>query len=161
MKISVSLGNIDEAIRQLEEYEKSLPEKCRRLVERLTEEGVLIAKEKIVSMAAFEDGDLLSSMQGFMYKEGNKGLIIAGCKHAAFVEFGTGVIGKGKQHPDIPVPWTYDGNGHGEDGWYYYDEGQGRYRFTKGMPSRPFMYETAKELRDRLTEYAREVFKSD
>lgn len=161
MKICVSLGSIDEAIRQIEEYEKSLEEKCRRLIQRLTDEGVLIAKAKIVSMGAFEDGELEASMRGLMYKEGNKGFIIADCKHAAFVEFGTGVIGKGKQHPDIPVPWTYDYNEHGEDGWYYYDEDQGRYRFTKGMPSRPFMYETAEELRKKLTEYAREVFKSD
>ncbi len=161
MKISVSLGNIDEAIRRIEEYEKSLPDKCRKLIQRLTDEGVSIARAKIVSMGAFEDGELLESMQGLLYKEGNKGMIVADCKHAAFVEFGTGVVGKGKQHPDIPVPWTYDSNEHGEDGWYYYDKEQGRYRFTKGMPSRPFMYETAAELRNKLTEYAKEVFKSD
>lgn len=165
MKIKVSIGNIDEAIRQIEEYEKSLNEKCRKLVQRLVDEGVLVAKAKLISLGAFESGELVSSMQGFMYKEGNKGLIIADCKHAAFVEFGTGVVGSNKPHPDIPedmpVTWIYDSNEHGEDGWYYYDEQQGRYRFTKGMPSRPFMYETAADLRDKLTEYAKEVFKSD
>lgn len=167
MKIRVSLGNIDEAIRQVEEYEKSLKEKIQKLVERLVNEGVEIAKVKIVSMGAFEGGELLASMQGLMYKEGNKAFVIADCKHAAFVEFGTGVVGKGKQHPNIPVspdmpyPWVYDSNEHGENGWYYYDKKQGRYRFTKGMPSRPFMYETAEDLRSNLAEYAKEVFKSD
>lgn len=161
MKIKVSLGNVDEAIRQVEEYEKSLKEKIQKLLQLLADEGVDIARAKIISMGAYEDGDLLASMQGLIYKEGDKAFIIVDCKHAAFVEFGTGVVGSNKPHPDIPVAWTYDSNSHGEDGWYYYDEDQGRYRFTKGMPSRPFMYETAEELRSRLAEYAKEVFKSD
>lgn len=161
MKITVSLGNIDEAIRQVEEYEKSLAEKVRRLIQKLADEGAEIARAKIISMGAVETGDLAASVNGFMYKEGNKALIIADSKTAAFVEFGTGVRGSNKPHPDMPVTWIYDSNGHGEDGWYYYDEDQGRYRFTKGMPSRPFMYETAAELRNKLTEYAKEVFKSD
>lgn len=161
MKIKVSLSNIDEAIRLVEEYEKSLEEKIQKLLQLLADEGAEIARAKIISIGAYEDGDLLASLQGLMYKEGNKAFVIADCKHAAFVEFGTGVVGANKPHPDIPVPWAYDSNSHGEDGWYYYDEDQGRYRFTKGMPSRPFMYETAEELRSRLTEYAKEVFKSD
>ena len=48
--------------------------------------------------------------------------------------------------------------GANPEGWWYYDEKQGRKRWTKGMPSRPFMYETARDLERKVVEIAREVF---
>ena len=155
-KITVSLGNIDDAIRQIEEYEKKVQEKIKEFLTRLLEDGANIAKAKIIELKAVESSELQDSFQYTLYKEGNKGIIFTDCSHACFVEFGTGVRGSASPHPTIP--WAYDSNGHGEDGWYYYDTKQGRVRFTQGMPSRPFMYETARELEQKAVEIAREVF---
>lgn len=155
-KITVSLGNIDDAIRQIEEYEKKVQEKIKEFLTRLLEDGANIAKAKIVELKAIESSELQGSLQYTLYKEGNKGIIFTDCSHACFVEFGTGVRGSASPHPTMP--WAYDSNGHGEDGWYYYDTKQGRVRFTQGMPSRPFMYETARELEQKAVEIAREVF---
>lgn len=155
-KITVSLGNIDDAIRQIEEYEKKVQEKIKEFLTRLLEDGANIAKAKIIELKAVESSELQDSFQYTLYKEGNKGIIFTDCSHACFVEFGTGVRGSASPHPTMP--WAYDSNGHGEDGWYYYDTQQGRVRFTQGMPSRPFMYETARELEQKAVEIAREVF---
>lgn len=155
-KITVSLGNIDDAIRQIEEYEKKVQEKIKEFLTRLLEDGANIAKAKIIELKAVESSELQDSLQYTLYKEGNKGIIFTDCSHACFVEFGTGVRGSASPHPTMP--WAYDSNGHGEDGWYYYDTKQGRVRFTQGMPSRPFMYETARELEQKAVEIAREVF---
>ena len=155
-KITVSLGNIDDAIRQIEEYEKKVQEKIKEFLTRLLEDGANIAKAKIIELKAVESSELQDSFQYTLYKEGNKGIIFTDCSHACFVEFGTGVRGSASPHPTLP--WAYDSNGHGEDGWYYYDTKQGRVRFTQGMPSRPFMYETARELEQKAVEIAREVF---
>lgn len=155
-KITVSLGNIDDAIRQIEEYEKKVQEKIKEFLTRLLEDGANIAKAKIIELKAVESSELQDSLQYTLYKEGNKGIIFTDCSHACFVEFGTGVRGSVSPHPTMP--WAYDSNGHGEDGWYYYDTKQGRVRFTQGMPSRPFMYETARELEQKAVEIAREVF---
>ncbi|MBE7091736.1 MAG: HK97 gp10 family phage protein [Clostridiales bacterium] len=155
-KITVSLGNIDDAIRQIEEYEKKVQEKIKEFLTRLLEDGANIAKAKIIELKAVESSELQDSFQYTLYKEGNKGIIFTDCSHACFVEFGTGVRGSASPHPTMP--WAYDSNGHGEDGWYYYDTKQGRVRFTQGMPSRPFMYETARELEQKAVEIAREVF---
>lgn len=42
---------------------------------------------------------------------------------SAYIEFGTGLIGKGK-YPDSRIPprvgWVYDVNDHGTKGWWYY-----------------------------------------
>jgi hypothetical protein len=41
-------------------------------------------------------------------------------KHIAYVEFGTGIIGKSSPYEGkLPFYWQYDYNEHGENGWYY------------------------------------------
>ncbi len=76
-----------------------------------------------------------------------------------FVEFGTGIVGSKAPHPTSGEHgYSYDTNGHGNDGWYYFDEKGNRIRWTRGMPSRPFMFETAVELSESIEDTAREVF---
>ena len=155
-KIVVNLGNVSAAIEEIEKYQKRLENNIKEFLTRLLETGVEISKAKIMELGAFDNGELHDSLSYMLYKEGNKGIIFTDCSHACFVEFGTGIKGANSPHPTMP--WAYDINGHGEDGWYYYDTEQGRIRFTQGMPSRPFMYETTKELEQRAVEIAREVF---
>ena len=158
-KITVSIGNIDNAIKQIENYEKKVKQNVEELLEKLLENGVQIAKNKIIvipPLPALESGELLRSLNKYIYIKGKMGIIFTDSEHACFVEFGTGVKGANSSHPTLSG--GYDSNGHGTDGWYYYDENQGRIRYTQGMPSRPFMYETARELERKVVEIAREVF---
>lgn len=166
-KIKVSLGNIDDAIRQIEEYEKKVQQNIKDFLSKLLEAGVDIARAKIMELGAIDSGELQNSLAFTLYKEGNKGILFTDCQHACFVEFGTGVKNNGSvgssPHPkggELGMTIGTYGKGYGAnpDGWYYYDTEQGRVRFTKGMPSRPFMYETAKELERKAVEIAREVF---
>lgn len=161
-KITVRLGNMDDAIEQLDRYEKKVQQNVKDFLTKLLDEGVEIAKAKLVNLppkAAVETGDLLASMKRDVIIEGNKGVILADNAHAVFVEFGTGVKGDNSKHPgmDIGKKSTKD-RAALADGWWYFDEQQGRTRFTEGMPSRPFMYETARDLERKVGEIAREVF---
>ena len=164
-RISVSLGNIDDAIRQLEEYEKKVQKKIEAFLKRLLDEGVEIAEAKIVSLSAVESGELLGSIKP-VQMDGNRGIVLVDNAHAVFVEFGTGVAKNGadRSHPKSgelglsPIGTYGKKKGANPDGWWYYDEKQGRKRWTKGMPSRPFMYETARDLERKVVEIAREVF---
>ena len=45
----------------------------------------------------------------------------------------------------------------GQYGWFYPGD-DGKWYFTQGMPSRPFMYETSLELMNLVVKTAREVF---
>lgn len=155
-KIKVTLGNIDKAIEELERYEKQVQKNIEDFIKKLLEEGVDIAKAQIIQLDAVETGEVRDSLKYTLYKEGRNGIIFTDNSHACYVEFGTGVRGAEGSHPTMP--WAYDSNGHGEDGWYYFDENQGRIRYTQGMPSRPFMYNTAKELEEKVVDIAREVF---
>lgn len=155
--IQLSEASINQAIKELKAYKRELNKNTRLLVQRLVEAGVEIAKQEVLTLGAFDSGELHDSLDGLMYTDGAHGIIFTNCGHAAFVEFGTGVVGSGSPHPTMP--WQYDVNQHGEAGWVYYDEKQGRFRWTKGMPSRPYMYLTARQLEEKVGEIAREVFK--
>ena len=158
-KITVSLGNIDDAISQLEDYEKKVQQNIKDFIKKLLDTGVEIAKATIFELDAVDTLGLYGSVKDpILYKDGKGGVIFTDSPYAAFVEFGTGVRGATDKHPTPPAGWKYDSNGHGEKGWYYYDNNQERVRFTQGMPSRPFMYSTAKEMERIATEIAREVF---
>jgi phage gpG-like protein len=158
-KITIQLSeeSIKAAIKELNKYKRELSQKANLLVQRLVEAGVEIAKQEVLTLGAFDSGELHDSLDGLMYTDGARGIIFTNCGHCAFVEFGTGVVGAASPHPTLP--WQYDVNDHGEKGWVYYDEKQGRFRWTKGMPSRPYMYLTARQLEEKVGEIVRDVFK--
>lgn len=157
---SLSVSEIRKAQKALQDYQKDLTKKCEEFVRKLAEKGVEIAKIKITDYDAIYTGELLASInseQGAVIQNGATWIIYTNCPWAKFVEFGTGVVGEHSPHPNISiVGWKYDVNEHGEKGWFYFRDGE--WHWTKGMPSRPFFYETAMDLRKEVVKTAREVF---
>lgn len=154
VNVSLSTKSINAAIREVERFKQDVIRKARLLVEKLTDYGVEIAKINVIEMGAVFSGELASSIEGYYSPALGAGFIRANAQYACFVEFGTGVIGKGNPHP-TPQGWKYDVNEHGNKGWFYFKDGQ--WHWTKGMESRPFMYETAKELERIVANVALEV----
>ena len=157
IRFSLDEKEINRAIREVKQFKKSFLEKCDRLVEALTDEGADIAKIQVAMLDAVYTGELMDSIEGYYSSSSNVGIIKAGAYYAAYVEFGTGVVGSQSPHPD-PQGWQYDVNGHGDKGWVYYDDEGGKFRWTKGFKSRPFMYNTARELEKVCKKIAEEVF---
>lgn len=158
-KISFGLSQreVKDAVRQIEQVRRNLPNKAKELVRRLTEMGVDIAKAKLVEFEAIDTGFLRDSIDGYFSESAGVGLIHTGnCLYAVFVEFGTGIIGKRNPHP-MGSADKYDVKEHGEDGWIYFDPARQQFRWTKGFYSRPFMYETAKDLEELCRQVAKEV----
>ena len=151
-------NDIDRAIKEVEQYKQEFQEKCNRLIQALTDYGVEVAKVQVTQLGAWYTGELMSSIEGYFSPTYGVGIIKAGAYYAAYVEFGTGVVGSSSPHPN-PQGWKYDVNAHGDDGWIYYDDYSGDFRWTKGFKSRPFMYNTARELEKECKRIALEVFK--
>lgn len=164
-KVGLSAREFRELADQIRDYRMDLQEKCEEFTRRLAEEGVAIAKANILSEEAIYTGELLNSMDfepGDIVSNGASYYIYTACPWAKFVEFGTGIVGSENSHPDTSVVgWKYDTNKHGKKGWHYFKDGA--WHWTQGMPSRPFMYNTASELRsmNTIANIAREVFGSD
>ena len=163
----LSKQSINMAIRRLNEYKKEVETKTIVLAQKLTDLGADIVRMKIVEMGAVDKGDLLSSVGGYFSPTFNMGVIQVTSEHAAFVEFGTGVALGNTLHPNAEylakASWNYGVGEHifttkdGKIGWIYPTD-DGEFRFTEGMSSRPFMYETALELDRQFEQIAREVF---
>lgn len=169
-KTDLSVKGIEQLKKELLNYKNvELRQKVNTLVRLLAEKGVLIAQANITSYDAIFTGELLSSISA-KNGGGTNGTaifyIVADSRHAVFVEFGTGQIGSEAPYP-YPLPpgvdWEYNSGktifeiSPGQYGWFY-PKGD-KWYFTQGMPSRPFMYETAMELQELILKTAREVFK--
>ena len=148
---SLNKASIDNAIREVEQYKKDLIAACNELVERLTREGETVAKMSVLSYPAVDTGELLGSITGVYDPSRHVGIIKADTYYAIYVEYGTGVRGGNNPHP------AGDGS-YRNSGWYYYNAREGKVKWTLGMPSRPFMYSTMRELENRFDSIATEVF---
>jgi hypothetical protein len=155
--INLNPKHIGRVIKDIEKYKRELTEKVNLLIGELTDYGVEVAKAQVRELGAWYTGELESSIEGYFSPSVGVGIIKAGAPYAVYVEFGTGIVGKSQPHPS-PDDWRYDINEHGESGWWYFNDYTGHPQWTKGMPSRPFMYNTARELENACERIAREVF---
>lgn len=166
----LSQSSIQNAIKQLRAYQDSLTYKCQMVAQKLAEKGVEIARVQIADLDAVFTSELLSSIHS-EYEESTKGggiwAVVAGSSHAAFVEMGSGIIGKQSPYPGkLPdgVTWNYASGktirqlADGRYGWFYPDD-DGNWYFTEGLPSRPFMYYTSLQLMKLVEKTVKEVFK--
>jgi hypothetical protein len=160
ISFGLSVKEVNEAIKQVEAYKKELTVKCQLLIEALTSQGVDIAKFHVRDLGAFYTGELESSIGGYYSPSLGVGIIYAGSWYAIYVCMGTGIAGQQSPHPlASEAGYVYDVNNHGEEGWVYFNDRDGRYHWTTGMPSRPFMYLTVKELDTICEKVAKQVFK--
>lgn len=167
IQVKLDPKSIADAIKELEAYKKEIETKARLLVQKLTEFGAEIVRIKIVEMGAVYSGELLSGVSGYFSPSLNAGFVRVTSDHVAFVEFGTGVVGQANPHVNgeylSKAAWQYATGAKifttkdGKVGWIYPTD-DGGYRFTEGMQSRPFMYETALELQREFPRIVKEVF---
>lgn len=142
MELSISLT--------IPDFEKEV----QNIVDNALDEIVLRLRAKLVEKLT-QYGLGGSSLIGRIdvHRISNGIVMSVGGEHATFVEYGTGIKGSRNPHPN-PTGWSYDTNNHGESGWWYPTDmsdpnptkrigSNGEvYAWTKGMASRPFMYET-------------------
>lgn len=168
VKLSASLGNIDNLIKGIEAYKDSLNRKIKTLVERLAEHGAYVARVEFSN--AFYAGE--NDVEIEVIHESDRSIILAKGEAVGFIEFGTGVMNP--DHPlkselGIPDHGTY-GQGKGKNrAWAYYGKQgtAGRYLkttekgdlfLTQGNPPACAMYIASKEIREVLPQIIKEVF---
>lgn len=166
IRVKLDPYSVSSAIVELQMYKEDLERRIRLLVKKLTERGADIARAKVADYDAVYSGDLLQSINGIM--DGNRGVIRVDSKYALFVEFGTGPIGKQNPHPLAESshykdePWYTAADGKPMDMIYDWtpietDDGNIIY-LAYGQPAKPFMHETARQLREELPGIIKEVF---
>lgn len=166
--IRCTLGTLDEAIREIEAYQRELPQKAQRLREAVAQRigdsaGVLFGGAVVDDML---NGTRYADVTVSIDSQENITLVIANGEDAVFVEFGAGVYHNGSAgsspHPEgARLGFTIGsyGEGHGKRKvWGYREDGDGPLILTHGAPAAMPMYNAMKNVLDQIAEIAKEVF---
>lgn len=159
MNIDMTLDpqSIQEAIKRVNFLKEKLATGLQELARMLTEDrGPRIAQMYIAQFPAVDTGALHDSMFGEYDSGTHTGHVKANVPYAVYVEFGTGIVGEDNPHPqkeelgiEYPAAEKYGMAGWwypSEDGWYTPKDSTVKLAWTMGMPARPFMYNTLREL---------------
>ena len=162
----LSRGGVARAARELDKFIANFNRNVADFMNRAGALGVQIATVTISAYGAVDTGELADSISCTEYDPSAHCVVVySKAPYAIYVEYGTGMVGAALPHPDIggfPPPLSeytgYDTNGHGEAGWTYVSDRDGKLHWTKGMISRPFMYHAYREVDRQLVKIAQEVF---
>lgn len=170
-KISVPLSTsgIDKLLREVEDYKAWLESHTEVFLDRLAQEGMAVASAGFSRAIYDGTNDVSVSVES---RDKRVRAVVAVGQSALFIEFGTGVTYP-DNHPEaaeLGMNRGEYGKGHGKQtSWGYYGDpgtnGELREKvngkvvvITHGNPANMPMYETVKELEQRLGEIAKEVF---
>lgn len=138
--IELSQKSVKEAQRRLRALKKKYPWIKREFVKRSLDFIETEARKNIIMFEAESQpswytpkGDLLNSWR----KNIAQGLLENVCDHAAWYEYGTGIVGAGT-HPNTRGGYLYDTSGNGASGWVFFAEGD--YHWTAGMKAHPYLH---------------------
>lgn len=163
-------SSIDHALKEIEAYKKWLNEKTQEFLAELAK----LAQEEAESNFSNAEYDGTNDVSVSVEDEGeNRKIIVARGEATLFIEFGTGVTNP-DNHPDKPPEIVGHGEygyklGSLEDGWRYKGEPgtngiqitEGKHKdeiLTKGNIANMCMYNTVKDLREKINDIAKRVF---
>lgn len=169
INVPLSIPAYDGLIRKIEDLGNWQSDRAIVFADRLAQEGMEIASIKFSQAVYDGTNDVSVTVEP---RGNNVRAVVATGGATLFIEFGTGVTYP-DDHPEageLGMKRGEYGQGHGkQQSWGYYGEpgtngvlkekkNGGFVVITHGNPANMPMYETVKELQDRLTEIAKEVF---
>lgn len=168
MHVTLRLRNdeINALINRIENKKKTLTDKSREFVERLSLIGIPVIQENI--NFALGDADKSHETQIILSEKGGiqtATLQVSG-EDILFIEFGAGVHFNGNPHGS-PHPkgkefgytiGDFSDKHHGlQDSWWYTDE-SGNSHYSQGTQATMPMYKAAMEIRKEMIAIAKEIF---
>lgn len=166
MKLTINAldpASINAAIKALNDYKKGLEDKVKKFAAKLAEIGREGAEGRFSPGNVIYDGtnDVVVTAE----EVGDGWVINADGKAVCFIEFGTGKFYQdtnrtyGGTIPEGVVDiGKYGHGGGGHPPWTFKDIVDGHSVYTWGNPGNLCLYYTSQEMRQKLTDVAKEVF---
>lgn len=166
-KINLDLfdtDSIDNAIKQIEEFQKEIDTKASETVKDVAEQSCLNYKAKISGLSGIVTDNNANGTHVNCTKVDDKTYSVNATGQALFVEFGTGITKADSQLARADISINGALVAHGEygkkkasnpDGWYdpYHK------RWTKGFGAKTPLYTTKKEAKALIQEKLKEKFR--
>ena len=175
IKISLSVGSVREAQKQLEQYKKDLIAKCEKFCRRLADKGITVAKQNVGEYGqyitfAIQTEPTAYGAKGVLYATSGlvthewvtaTGVMSADVSPLLMAEFGSGL--RGAINPRAGEfgmgVGTFPGQTHAEDpsGWWYQTL-DGVWHHSYGEEATMPMTRASAEMIDQIVTTAKEVF---
>lgn len=169
IQVNVTLGT--EGINQLKQYVQSLQGKLDMVLDKAEERVAEYGRTQLEHFAPTMsvDGNMPGNV--FVDDDGTMHRVIYAGKDVAYIEFGTGYVGKNNRYPDEVTlnkaiqesgytgdgsDW-YDVNKHGPAGWIYRRKDTGQYRHSRGMKPEAPVLKAKNETRKAVKMIVKEV----
>ena len=136
MGVTISVEGLEDVLDALESLtEKELFEAAKPGMRR----GLKLIQEDAQANCPVDTGELREKIKTRVRIDKNAltGEVYSGAPHGIYVEMGTGPKGE-KKHDGVNPEWGQQVT-YRTSGWVYPTE-DGGFRFTRGMPARPFLY---------------------
>ncbi len=168
IKCKLDTASLENAIKELQDYRKGIEDKVIVFVNLLLQDGIVVANARLGSTI----GDSTDAIVGFNVNDGGQ-LVSAEISlsgpDALFIEFGAGIAyNTGNQHPKASEfgygPGTYPSKhppnrAINPGRWVYRENGEKVWSIGT-MASMP-IYHASEEIRNKITQRAKEVFGSN
>jgi len=173
IRVPLTKEGIDNAIKELREYQKWLERKQKEFLDALAQEGLQVAESGFASAVYDGTNDVTCHIED---KGDTKRAVVAVGSTVLFIEFGTGVLYP-DDHPEAGANgmirggygygqgsniwgWTYRGD-PGTNGQPIYTGWQRGKVHTFGNPANKAMFRSKVELEQRFEQIARRIFTHD
>lgn len=165
IKIELSEGSIDNAIKQLEEFQERIQKNNRTFVKKLASIGKYKIEEVVQDIDP-EHSDKSFTVNMTPLDNDNSITITLNGEDVMFIEFSSGFT---YGINDYPLPsgepygvGTYPGQTHAydADGWTYWDKNSYTKKHSYGTPAYMPMYKAEEEIARKIIEIAEETFGS-
>lgn len=169
---NLSAGGFRQLANDIRKYRLDLQEKCEEFAYRLSEIG--LQKAKSILIEHVDTGQTIGSLRVEDSSDGKvtKMAVVVESNAILFLEFGTGLVAdSGEKNPKAGElgygPGTYSNSQKGKDhwndpnGWWYQKEEGGEWYHTHGIEACMPMYKASVEMRNQVSQIAREVFGED
>lgn len=156
MMLSVRVNNLKETIAKYQDYQANLISKVDLFLQELAEIGKGRAELGFYGAdyrAGVNDSNVFVEQENGIYR------IVASGNAVIFIEFGTGDDAKhplGAEHGYISDAWS---STHRAQQYHRFGTWQWNGETFTGTPANKGMYEAGKEMRNRLEEVARRIFR--
>jgi len=154
--LELSVEGMEKGIKILKDYKKKLERAKIKILNRLADKFIEVAQQNV----PIQTGQLAASINKTQIQK-DVIEVYTDNFYSKFVEFGTGVIGNNKPHPDTSsINWKYDVNKHGEKGWKYQTP-DGLWHWTKGQEAKEYWYKAYQFVDSHFMEIAEQVYREE
>ena len=165
IKMNLSAGSIQNAVKELQRYKQSLISKNDLFVQRLAEVGIPVINANIAAAQGDSDKSHNTYIKLNSFGSYSRAELVVESSSILYIEFGAGIhyntpAGTSPHPKGQEFGYTIGsyGKGHGAEDYWYYQAETGETVRSYGTESTMPVYKASVEIRQKIRQIAREVF---